>query len=120
MRSCLSSFARLGCRYSYSSQVCSLFPLAVRARVEGATPWEDFWVITFPIVSPLILTNVVYTVIDSFTAYNNGIISMIRAARVGGAGYGVSAAMSWIYFALIAVLLVTVVGIISKKVFYME
>jgi ABC-type sugar transport system permease subunit len=90
------------------------------AHVEGATPWEDFWVITFPIVSPLILTNVVYTVIDSFTAYNNGIISMIRAARVGGAGYGVSAAMSWIYFALIAVLLVTVVGIISKKVFYME
>src|SRR5690606_35355049 len=34
------------------------------ADVEGATPWEKFWLITFPMVSPLILTNLVYTIID--------------------------------------------------------
>ena len=31
------------------------------ARLEGATSYEIFWKITFPMVSPLILTNVIYT-----------------------------------------------------------
>lgn len=90
------------------------------AHVEGSTEWENFWVITLPLMSPLILTNIVYTIIDSFTANNNQIVHMIRAVRVTGAGYGISAAMSWIYFALIAVLLCTVIGVVSKRVFYME
>ncbi|HEX7056903.1 MAG TPA: sugar ABC transporter permease, partial [Bacilli bacterium] len=37
------------------------------AKMEGATAYEIFWKITFPMVSPLILTNVIYTIIDSFT-----------------------------------------------------
>lgn len=90
------------------------------ARVEGSTEWESFWVITLPMMSPLVLANIVYTIIDSFTANNNQIVRMIRAVRVTGAGYGISAAMSWIYFVLIAVLLGIVIGVISKRVFYME
>lgn len=81
---------------------------------------RSFRVITLPMMSPLILTNIVYTIIDSFTANNNQIVRMIRAVRVTGAGYGISAAMSWIYFALIAAVLGIVIGVISKRVFYME
>ena len=30
------------------------------ADVEGATGWENFWMITLPLLSPLILTNGLY------------------------------------------------------------
>lgn len=35
------------------------------ARCDGATEWENFWKITLPIVSPIILLNFVYSMIDS-------------------------------------------------------
>ncbi|MBQ1464487.1 MAG: sugar ABC transporter permease, partial [Ruminococcus sp.] len=41
------------------------------AQVEGATAWEYFWKITFPYVSPFILANLIFTVIDSFTSPTN-------------------------------------------------
>ena len=34
------------------------------AKVEGATGCETFWKISFPMISPLILVNLLYTVID--------------------------------------------------------
>lgn len=37
------------------------------SKVEGATKWEEFWKITFPMLTPMILVNIVYTIIDSFT-----------------------------------------------------
>ncbi len=37
------------------------------AKIEGATGYETFWKVTFPMVMSLIITNVVYTIVDSFT-----------------------------------------------------
>ncbi|MGM1045431.1 ABC-type sugar transport system, permease component [Paenibacillus uliginis N3/975] len=86
------------------------------AKMEGATGYEAFWKITFPMISPLILTNVVYTIIDSF--YNNRMTEMIQSTAFGGLNFGVSAAMSWIYFLVISIILVISTYFISKKVFY--
>ena len=36
------------------------------ADVEGCSAWESFWKITFPMVSPLLLVNCIYTIIDLF------------------------------------------------------
>jgi ABC-type sugar transport system permease subunit len=36
------------------------------AKIEGATAYESFWKITFPMVSPLIITNFVYTAVDAY------------------------------------------------------
>lgn len=33
------------------------------ARMEGATKWEEFWKITFPMVTPVLLVSVIYTII---------------------------------------------------------
>ena len=76
--------------------------------------------ITFPMMSPLILTNVVYSIIDSFTSAYNELIVLIRSTAFGGAGYGVSSAMSWIYFLAILVILGITIRIISRNVFYHE
>jgi len=88
------------------------------ADVEGATTWEKFWLITFPSLSPLILTNVVYTVIDSFTTTRNPLLLLIEDVSFTGAGFGVAMAMSMLYFLFVAVLLIIVYAIISRFVFY--
>lgn len=88
------------------------------ADVEGATPWERFWLITFPCLSPLILTNVVYTVIDSFTSMQNDLILLIDDTFFTGAGYGVSMAMTMMYFLFVAGLLGIVYAIMSRWIFY--
>ncbi|MBD2870182.1 carbohydrate ABC transporter permease [Paenibacillus arenilitoris] len=88
------------------------------AKMEGATGYEAFWKITFPMISPLILTNVVYTIIDSF--YDNGMTQMIQDAAFGRLDFGVSSAMSWIYFLVISVILAISTYWISKRVFYYD
>ncbi|HHT35881.1 MAG TPA: sugar ABC transporter permease [Firmicutes bacterium] len=88
------------------------------SEVEGATAWENFWLITLPMVSPLILTNIIYTIIDFFTSTSNSLIQLIRNTTFQGAGFGVSAAMSWIYFGAICVILGIVYLIFNRLVFY--
>lgn len=88
------------------------------ADVEGATAWERFWLITFPSLSPLILTNVVYTIVDSFTSMQNELILLIDEISFTGAGFGVSMAMTMLYFFFVAALLSVVYSIISRWVFY--
>lgn len=90
------------------------------ANVEGASSWENFWMITLPMLSPLILTNTVYTVIDSFTAGHNELVVLIRETAFRGDGFGLSSAMGVMYFLAIAVILGIFTAIISKYVFYNE
>lgn len=88
------------------------------AKMEGATGYEIFWKITFPMMSPLILTNTVYSVIDSFN--NNKMSGLISKTAFAQFEFGQSAAMSWIYFLIISLLLLIIGWIISKKVFYYD
>jgi ABC-type sugar transport system permease subunit len=88
-------------------------------KIEGATPWETFWKITFPMISPMILVNAVYTVIDSFTSESNQVMSYINDIYLTASGGRVlSTAMSWIYFMLVILLLGLVALIFSSFVFY--
>lgn len=88
------------------------------ARIEGANGWERFWKVTFPMISPLLLVNTVYTVIDSFTSPYNAVIQLIQNTAWGGAGYGVSAAMAWVFFISIMVILGVVIKIVSRRLYY--
>jgi len=86
------------------------------AHIEGATAYEAFWKITFPMISPLILTNIVYSVIDAFT--ENEMTTLIQTTAFTNFDFGLSAAMAWIYFIIIAIILAVTSYFISKKVFY--
>jgi len=88
------------------------------AEVEGSTAWESFWMITFPMLSPLILTNTVYTVIDSFTKGDNALVVLINKTAFTGVGYGVGTAMSLLYFLAVALILSVFYLVISKFVIY--
>ena len=87
------------------------------ASMEGATGWEFFWKITFPMISPMILANLIYTVIDTFIDSENPVMSIVLA-QSRGLRYGLSAAMAWIYFLIVAVARAIIVAIVSKFVFY--
>ncbi len=69
------------------------------ADVEGCSAWESFWKITFPMVSPLLLVNCIYTIIDFFMKNDNKVIEKINDVMYGvRMDFGVASAMSWIYF----------------------
>ena len=96
------------------------FSLYECAKIEGATGWESFWKITFPLISPLFLTNIVYIIVDSFTAPGNRLVELIESTAWGRNIYGVSVAMTWMYFGVIAVILLLVFAVLSRRVVYME
>jgi len=90
------------------------------AKIEGATSWECFWKITFPMVSPLILVNVVYSVIDYFMRTDNRVMEKIRVTMMQYMEYGFSTAMAWVYFLSVIVIIGVAMAIISKRVYYYE
>ena len=87
-------------------------------RIDGCTAWETFWKITFPMISPMILVNAVYTIIDSFTTESNSVMSYIANVYKSSDGQVRSSAMAWMYFLLVMLILAAVGGIFSAFVFY--
>ncbi len=85
-------------------------------RIDGATGWETFWKVTFPMISPMILVNTVYTIIDAFTRSQNIMIKYINTAY--GADPYSATAMSWIYFVIIMLIIAAVAAIASTFIFY--
>lgn len=88
------------------------------SKMEGATGYEAFWKITFPMVSPLILVNVIYTIVDSFS--NNKMTDLIRETGFTQFNFGLSSAMAWMYFVAVTLILVISSFLISRKVFYYD
>ena len=89
------------------------------ARVEGATLWEVFFKITLPMITPIMLVNIIYTIVDSFTDYGNTLlIYILNLGRKLNFAY--SAALGNVYFLLIFVIIGLVFLVIGKRVTYVE
>lgn len=87
------------------------------ASIEGATAWEFFWKITIPYISPMIVTNLVYTIVDSFIDPSNGVMELVLS-KASEWEHGYSAAMAWAYFLIVILALGIVLPIINKFVYY--
>ena len=87
-------------------------------QIDGASAWETFWKITFPMISPMILVNAIYTIIDSFTTESNVAMKFIDA--VYSSSKEVSVAMSWMYFLIVILILAAISALISAFVFYQK
>ncbi|MFA6843373.1 MAG: sugar ABC transporter permease [Bacilli bacterium] len=124
------------------------------AKMEGATSYEMFWKITFPMVSPMLLTTAVYTIVDSYTrsmmvsritAYTNAksttttlgeglsgkALDIYNSFQSGAdvvtgseyaylSNYGIGAALSMMYALMVIILMLIVLGLLSKMVFYYD
>ena len=90
-------------------------------KMDGATGWETFWKVTFPMISPMILVNTIYTVIDSFTSESNAVMKHIDRVYNSTTVLNpkeLSSAMSWMYFLIVLLLIGLVALILSAFVFY--
>mgnify|MGYP000992864316 CR=1 FL=1 len=89
------------------------------ADIDGCTAWERFWKITFPILSPVILVNLIYTITDTFTTYTNStMVLILENGRKMEFAY--SSALAWIYFLIIVVILGITYLFINRRVAYLD
>ncbi len=86
------------------------------AKIEGATTYETFWEVTFPMVMPHIITNIVYTVVDSFT--QSDVVELAYKTAFTESNYGLSSVFSLCSTAITCLILVIVCGFIQKRTFY--
>ncbi|MCL1843439.1 MAG: sugar ABC transporter permease [Defluviitaleaceae bacterium] len=90
------------------------------ASIEGATGWENFWKITFPMISPMILVVVVYSVIDFLVRTDGEIMDMVHRLVTQFNAHGLGSAMALSYFAIIALILAILGFGISRLVYYYD
>lgn len=86
------------------------------AKIEGATGYETFWKVTFPMVMPHIITNTIYTIVDAFS--ESEVVKLAYNTAFTSNNYGLSAAFSVISTVITCTLLAVVVYLISKRTFY--
>ena len=85
--------------------------------IDGATAWETFWKVTFPMISPMILVNALYTIIDSFTSASNSVMSYINDIY-DSTKTELATSMAWIYFLIVMLIIAVFFAIASMYVFY--
>ena len=84
------------------------------ARVDAAGEWEQFWLITLPLMAPMILLTIVYTLVAGFTNSSNIVLSYILEIAFEKNHLELSSAMGWIYF-LFIILFVGLTFLLMRK-----
>ncbi len=87
------------------------------ATIEGATGWEYFWKIAFPMISPVFQLNLIYSIIDSFTDYSNDIVAWIDGLA-SSIELTASTTLACIYYGIIFVIIGVLFLLLRKRVFY--
>ncbi|MBQ9334155.1 MAG: sugar ABC transporter permease [Lachnospiraceae bacterium] len=90
------------------------------AQIEGCTAWESLWKITFPMISSIFLVNWFYTIVDYCMRSDSAIMKKIQGVMILQLNYGLTAAMSWIYFAVVLVFVGITSALISRGVYYYD
>lgn len=87
------------------------------AQIEGATAWEYFWKITFPYVTPFVLANLIFSVIDSFTSPTNPVMRRIGEMK-NDFRFGEASAMAWIYFLIVLAAIGLITAVVNTFIYY--
>ena len=83
------------------------------AKVEGCTKWEEFWFITLPMLSRVMVLVIVYTVVELLTAKSNPLMALL-IKTLSNLEYGTGAAMAWLYFLIVGVALGIIMYLIDR------
>lgn len=87
------------------------------AKVDSATEWEILWKVTLPMISPIMLLNIIYTIVDSFVNIRNPLLSYIQNFAFKRGQFEYAAAMGWIYFAFIILIILLVIFIMRRYIY---
>ena len=85
------------------------------ASVDGATSWETFYKITLPYIAPVVLLNIIYATIDSFTDPLSPIMEYMKRNLLNQMNFGFASALSWLYFG-VALLFMGFAAILGRGV----
>lgn len=86
------------------------------AEMDGASVWESFWKITLPALKPAILICFVYTTILLATFDNNSVILVIKEVMFDPqSGFGFASSLAWIYFIVLALIVVIIALLLYGK-----
>ena len=85
-------------------------------RVEGANKWEEFWYVTFPMLSGTTMLVLVFTSIESFIDPNNEIM-MYAFGAIKQSFWVEAPTMLWVYFAVVGSMLGLAVLLLQKLIF---
>lgn len=83
------------------------------SHVEGATKWEQFWFITFPLLGRVIMLVVIFTMVDLFTDTRTDLMNNISTRMIAGK-YDETSAMLWFYFLIVGVIIGLILLIYNK------
>ncbi|KMK74700.1 carbohydrate ABC transporter permease [Alkalihalobacillus pseudalcaliphilus] len=86
------------------------------AKIDGASNWESFWLVTLPSIFPMIIVNTIFTIVMYSIFAVNPVITHIQSNMFRiDTGFGYASALSWIYFLVITVVIAVSVGILSIR-----
>jgi multiple sugar transport system permease protein len=102
------------------------------ARIDGANPWQQFWNITLPMLSPTIFFNLVLNIIGSYQVFtpaylltnggpNNATLTMVLylfRKSFQQFEFGYASAIAWVLFAIIMVFTLLVIRSSDAWVYY--
>ena len=67
------------------------------SKIEGASKWEEFWLVTFPMLRDVTLLVTVFTVVEEMVSTTNEVMSNAQS-MIGQQRYDLPSAMIWFYF----------------------
>lgn len=73
------------------------------SKIEGASKWEEFWMITFPMLRDVTLLVTVFTVVEEMVSTTNAVMSNAQSI-IGQQRYDLPSAMIWFYFLCVLVI----------------
>lgn len=73
------------------------------SKIEGATAWEEFWFVTFPMLGNVTFLVLIYTIVDLFTAFDNPIMTQAYDLISKNSLYDRSSAILWGYFVVVGI-----------------
>lgn len=83
------------------------------SKVEGANKWEEFWFITFPMLSRVTLLVSIFTAVELFEDKTSPIMRSVYSMMNGGK-YDKSSAMLWIFFIIVGFAIGLIIFLYNK------
>ena len=83
------------------------------SKIEGANKWEEFWFITFPMLSRVTLLVSIFTAVELFEDKTTPIMARVYSMMNGGK-YDQSSAMLWIFFVMVGLVMGLIIFLYNR------